>query len=270
VSSLTLSLREAPDQRLDLSPLVSTNLVGKTLAEIERIELQTTRMRITVGDVFRIREGDPDTIVIEGGAERFDRVGMSMASGSIRVEGGVGVEAGRLMSGGQLTIRGDAGPFAGSAMKGGTLGIDGDAGDRLGGPLRGETIGMSGGVLHVRGDAGERAADRLRRGFILIEGRAGAYAGSRMIAGTLAIGGEAGDLPGYLMGRGSILLGRGATLFSPSFGDCGEHDLVAARLLASYIAQVSTQLGDLFRRPLRRLAGDLAALGKGEILLPSP
>ena len=122
----------------------------------------------------------------------------------------------------------------------------------------------------MRGDAGPRAGDRLRRGFILIEGRAGAYAGSRMIAGTLAIGGEAGDLPGYLMGRGTILLGRGATLFSPTFGDCGEHDLVAARLLANYVAQASAKLARLFRRPLRRLAGDLAALGKGEILLPQP
>jgi formylmethanofuran dehydrogenase subunit C len=153
-------------------------------------------------------------------------------------------------------------------MKGGTLDIDGSAGERLGGPLSGETVGMSGGILRVRGDAGERAGDRLRRGFILIEGRAGAYAGSRMIAGTLAIGGEAGDLPGYLMGRGTIMLGRGATLLSPTFGDCGEHDLVAARLLADYIAQASAKLGGLFRRPLRRLAGDLAALGKGEILLP--
>src|SRR6202046_4320766 len=133
-------------------------------------------------------------------------------------------------------------------MKGGTLDVEGDAGERLGGPLSGETIGMSGGILHVRGDAGPRAGDRLRRGFILIEGRAGAYAGSRMIAGTLAIGGQAADLPGYLMGRGTILLGRGATLFSPSFGDCGEHDLVG----------------------VRRLAGDLAALGKGEILVPNP
>ena len=87
-------------------------------------------MRVTVReDVFRIREGDPDTIVVEGGAERFDRVGMSMASRtSIRVEGEVGVEAGRLMSGGQVTIRGcSAGPFAGSGMKGGTLDIEGDA-----------------------------------------------------------------------------------------------------------------------------------------------
>jgi formylmethanofuran dehydrogenase subunit C len=268
LSPLTFSLREAPDQRLDLSPLILENLAGKTIAEIERIEVGTTRVRVAAGDVFRIREGDPGSILIEGGGERFDRVGMSMASGSIRVEGEVGIEAGRLMSGGQLTIRGGAGPFAGSGMKGGTLDIDGDAGERLAGPLSGETVGMSGGVLHVRGGAGPRAGDRLRRGLILIEGRAGAYAGSRMIAGTLAIGGEAGDLPGYLMGRGTILLGRSASLFSPSFGDCGEHDLVAARLLADYVAQASAKLARLFRRPLRRLAGDHAALGKGEILLP--
>jgi formylmethanofuran dehydrogenase subunit C len=270
VSPLTFSLRDGPEQRLDLSPLIAQNLAGRTVAEIERIEVGTTRIRATVGDIFRVREGDPDSILIAGGAERFDRVGMGMSAGSIHVEGEVGVEAGRLMSGGQLTIRGNAGPFAGSGMKGGTLDIEGDAGERLGGSLSGETVGMSGGVLHVRGDAGERAADRLRRGFILIEGRAGPYAGSRMIAGTLAVGDEAGDLPGYLMGRGTILLGRGASLLSPSFGDCGEHDLVAARLLSNYIAQTSAKLASLFRRPLRRLAGDLAALGKGEILLPNP
>jgi formylmethanofuran dehydrogenase subunit C len=270
LSPLTFSLRAAPSQRLDLSPLTQENLASKTVAEIARIELGTTRLHVTVGDVFRISEGDAAPILIEGGSARFDRVGMGMTAGAVVVEGEVGVEAGRLMSGGQLTIRGAAGPFAASGMRGGTLEIQGDAGERLGGPLSGETLGMSGGLVHVRGDAGPRAGDRLRRGSILIEGRAGPYAGSRMIAGTLAIGGEASDLPGYLMDRGTILLGRGATLLSPTFADCGEHDLVAARLLADYVAQASARLARLFRRPLRRLAGDLAALGKGEILLPRP
>ena len=267
---LTFTSRVAPPQRLDLSPLTPQNLAGKAAAEIARIELGMTRERVTAGDVFRIREGDADVILIEGGHPRFDRVGMGMTDGALQVEGAVGVEAGRGMSGGRLTIRGGAGPFAASGMKGGTLEIEGDAGERLAGPLSGETVGMSGGVVHVHGDAGPRAGDRLRRGCILIEGRAGAYAGSRMIAGTLAIGGEADDLPGYLMDRGTILLGRGATLLSPTFGDCGEHDLIAARLLADYVGQASRKLARLFRMPLRRLAGDLAALGKGEILIPRP
>jgi formylmethanofuran dehydrogenase subunit C len=267
VRPLTFTLRAAPGQRLDLSPLTPQNLVGKTAAEIAGTELGTTRARVTVGDVFRIREGDSDAVLFEGGSARFDRVGMNLSGGLIRVEGEVGVQAGRLMSGGQLRIHGAAGPFAASGMSGGILEIEGDAGDRLGGPLSGETVGMSGGVVHVHRDAGERAGDRLRRGVILIDGRAGAYAGSRMIAGTLAIGDEAGDLPGYLMGRGTILLGQGSTLLSPTFGDCGEHDLVAARLLAGYVVQFSAKAAKLFRRPVRRLAGDLAALGKGEILL---
>ena len=265
---LTFTHRAAPAQRLDLSPLIPQRLAGKTMAEIAALELGRTRVRVTAGDVFSIREGDPASVVFDGGAERFDRVGMGMTEGVIRIEGEVGVEAGRAMSGGRLTICGDAGPFAASGMKGGTLEIEGNAGERLGGPLSGETIGMSGGVVRVRGDAGERAGDRLRRGLILVEGRAGAYAGSRMIAGTLAIGGEAGELPGYLMDRGTILLGRGATLLSPTFADCGEYDLVAARLIADYVARASVKLARLFRRPLRRLAGDLAALGKGEIFLP--
>lgn len=265
---LTFASRGGPSQRLDLSPLIPQNLAGKTIAEIARIEVGTTRERVTAGDVFRIRNGDATAVLIEGGSPRFDRVGMGMTEGTLRVEGEVGVQAGRAMSGGRLAISGDAGPFAGSGMKGGALEIGGDAGERLGGPLSGEAVGMSGGLIHVRGDAGPRAGDRLRRGAILIEGRAGEYAGSRMIAGTLAIGGEAGDLPGYLMDRGTILLGRSASLLSPTFADCGEHDLVAARLLADYVAQASAKLARLFRRPLRRLAGDLAALGKGEILLP--
>ena len=267
---LTFTLRGAPTQRLDLAPLTPQNLAQKTLPEIERIELGTTRARVSVGDVFRMRKGEPSAILIEGGAERFDRVGMGMTDGTLQVEGAVGVQAGRSMTGGQLTIRGDAGPFAGSGMKGGMLEIEGDAGERLGGPLSGETVGMSGGVVLVRGSAGIRAGDRLRRGTILVEGGAGDYAGSRMIAGTLVIGGEAGDLPGYLMDRGTILLGRGATLLSPTFADCGEHDLVAAQLLASYVAASSAGTWPSFFEGRSDASGGIwRRSARAEILLPS-
>ena len=269
MNPLTFVTRASLGQRLDLSPLTPQNLAEKSLAEIAAIELQTTRERVTAGDVFDIRAGDSERIVIEGGSKRFDRVGMGMRSGSVVVEGDVGVEAGRGLFGGELIIRGSAGPYAASGMKSGRVEIFGDAGERLAGPLAGETIGMSGGVLHVRGSAGPRAGDRLRRGIVLIEGDAGPYAGSRMIAGTLAIAGQAGDLPGYLMNRGTILLGAGATMLSPTFADCGVDELVAARLLAESIKTTSPRIARLFRRPLRRLAGDLAALGKGEIFIPT-
>jgi len=267
VKPLTFALRSSPPQRLDLSSLTPQSLAGKSIGEIESIELQTTRARITAGDVFRISRGDATKIHFAGGSERFDRVGYGMTHGSIVVDGDVGVEAGRLMAGGQLSVRGDAGAFAASGLKGGLLEVSGDVGERLGGPLSGETMGMRGGLVRVRGNAAERAGDRMRRGMILVEGHAGPYAGSLMIAGTLVIGKQAGDLPGYLMGRGTIVLGKQASMLAPTFVDCGEHDLVAARLLGAYIGATSPRLADLFRRPLRRFAGDQAALGKGEILL---
>lgn len=264
---LVLTAREHPEQRLDLSPLVPHRLAGKTAAEIAAIELQTTRQRVTVGDMFGVRMGDVNLLRIENASDRFDGVGEGMSAGEIHVDGDVGQKAGRRMSGGRLIVNGDAGPWAGSGMTGGYLEIGGDVGDRLGGSFVGETSGMRGGVIVVRGDAGERAGDHMRRGTILIEGGAGAYAGSRMIAGTLLVWGLAGPRPGYLMQRGTIVLGRESESLSPTFVDCGVHDLVATRLMAAYFKEYSTKSAAILGRPLRRLAGDMAVLGKGEILL---
>jgi formylmethanofuran dehydrogenase subunit C len=88
-----------------------------------------------------------------------------------------------------------------------------------------------------------------------------------MIAGTLAVGGCAGALPGYLMNRGTILLAGGTDHMAPTFVDCGAFELVAARLLAAYVEATSPHLGAAFRGRLRRHAGDMAALGMGEIFL---
>ncbi len=266
MTRLIFTLRENPRQRLDLSPLVSHRLAGKSVREIERLELQTTRHRIEVGDVFRLRMGDVEQICIEGGGERFDYVGREMAGGELLVEGDVGIQAGRLMSGGRLTVRGNAGPWAASGMKSGVFQITGAAGDRLGAPLPGEMSGTRGGIVVVRGDAGERAGDRMRRGTIIIEGDAGPYAGGRMIAGTVVVLGRAGRLPGYLLKRGTIFLG-GCGALSPTFVDCGVHQLLGNRFMAAMVESHSKRAAKLMRQPLRRLAGDMAILGKGEIFV---
>jgi formylmethanofuran dehydrogenase subunit C len=264
--TLVLTSRGRPEQRLDLSPLVPHLLAGKTAAEIEAIEIQTTRVRATVGDTFRLRMGDARRIRIENACDRLDRIGASMNGGEIEIIGDVGIQAGRLMTGGRLTIRGNAGHWAASGMKNGLIEITGSAGDRLGGPLAGEVSGMRGGVVIVRGNAGARAGDRLRRGMIMIEGSAGDHAGSRMIAGTLIVRGAAGVLPGYLMNRGTIVLGDGASR-SPTFADCGVHSLVAMRLMADFIKPYSKGAAALLGRPLRRFAGDMAVSGHGELFL---
>jgi formylmethanofuran dehydrogenase subunit C len=266
VKPFTFSLHAEPDQRLDCAPLVPYRLAGLGAAEIPRIPLNTTRQKITAGDVFRIRSGDPGSIRFEGGSERLDNIGEGLAAGLIEVEGRVGKAAGRNMSGGRLTIAGDAGPFAGSGCSGGHIEIRGDAGDFLGGPLPGEMQGVRGGLIIVRGRAGDRAGDRMRRGIVVIERSAGDYAGSRMIAGTLMVLGATGRLPGYLMRRGSLLLAEKPS-FSPTFLPCGAFEFGFTRLFADHLKSESRAAARLLKGSFERYAGDMAVLGKGEVLV---
>jgi formylmethanofuran dehydrogenase subunit C len=266
MTALRLVLRGAPEQRLDFSVLTPDRLAGLDGGAIERLPLQTTRHGVTVGDLFRVHPGDAAEVVIEGGSDRFDLVGAAMRTGVLVVEGDVGQQAGRLMAGGRLEVRGAACGWAGSGLRGGVLEIGGNAGDFLGGPLAGERTGMRGGVVLVRGRAGARAADRLRRGLVIVEGDAGAQAGSGMVAGTLVVCGAAGALPGILMRRGTIVLGTAVEL-APSFVESGSVGLVFSRLLALAVAAMSERAGACVRSAGSRYLGDMAALGKGEVLV---
>jgi len=265
--TLILALRQEPDQRLDLGPLVPHLLDGTSASEIAAIELQTTRERRTVGDIFNVSGGGVEAIRFEGGSTRFDNLGHGLRSGEIHLDGDCGHAAGRAMSGGRLVVSGDAGPFAGSALSGGLLEIKGAAGDFLGAPLDGEMEGMTGGLVLVRGSAGCRAGDRMRRGTIVIEGSAGDYPGSRIIAGTLIALRGGGLLPGYLMRRGSIVLGSAPDL-APTFVDCGAYSLSFAGLFARLLGPYSKPAAELLGKRLQRFAGDTAVLGKGEIFFP--
>jgi formylmethanofuran dehydrogenase subunit C len=269
VTSLVLALKQEPDQRLDLAPLVPHLLEGKSEKEIAAIEIQTTKQKVLVGDIFTLKPGSTAAIRFEGGSVRLDNIGEGLKSGEIIVEGSCGLRAGRGMSAGTITITGDAGPFAGSGMSGGRLEIKGNAGDFLTAPQDGEMEGMTGGLVVVRGSAGERAGDRLRRGTIVIEGAAGDRPGSRMIAGTLVVLGSAGALPGTLMRRGTIVLGS-RTPLAPTFVTCGANGFGSfTALFARLLQPTSEAAAAAIARPLERYAGDMAALGKGEILLPA-
>lgn len=269
MSALTFTLRGEPDQRLDLSPLTPDRLAGMIPSEIAGLELHTTRTRVTAGEIFKIRRGDTQQLRFLGGSQRFDWLGAGMTGGSVTLEGDAGAQCGRQMAGGMLTVHGSVGVYAASGLTGGRLEITGDAGDFAGGPAPGEMAGMAGGLVIVRGNAGQRAGERLRRGVLIIEGNAQHYAGARMAAGTLVICGKAGRHPGALMQRGTILLSGPPAEMLPAFADCGPQDLVIARLMARALAPDSSRAAALFSRKLRRLAGDMSQLGKGEILLPA-
>jgi formylmethanofuran dehydrogenase subunit C len=268
VKPLLFTLRHEPEQRLNLSALTPDRLLGRKAAEIEAIELGTTKMSVKVGDVFKVKLGDPKTVQYEGGSERFDLVGARLLPGyEIYVEGDVGAQVGREAKGGLITVGGDAGAFAGSGMTGADIDILGDAGEFLGGPLAGEMAGMAGGRIFVRGSVGARAGDRLRRGTIVVEGDAGEDLGSRMIAGTIvALGATEGRL-GYLNKRGTIVLGQKRDL-GPCYVDCGPHNLTFARMLSRSLIDDSRKAARALAQSLQRFGGDTAVFGKGEILTP--
>ena len=60
------ALRQEPSQRLDLSRLTPDRLVGRTQKEIEAIDIGTTKVDAKVGDLFKVRVGDPQVVHFEG------------------------------------------------------------------------------------------------------------------------------------------------------------------------------------------------------------
>ena len=72
------------------------------------------------------------------------------------------------------------------------------------------------------------------------------------------------------MRRGTLISPKPVDSLLPTFVDCGNHELVAMRLINRHLA---TTLGDMappkITGPVRKFAGDMASLGKGEILIVS-
>jgi formylmethanofuran dehydrogenase subunit C len=264
VSALTFRLREPPPERLDLSPLVPDRLAGLGPGEIERLPVGTSRFGLVVGDVFALSGDDPSDLRIEGGSDRLDGVGARLREGRIAVAGDVGQRLGFAMTGGEIRVEGSAGPFAASGASGGTVRLAGDAGPSAGGAVYGAACGLNGAILVIGGRAGPRLGDRMRGGLIVADA-AGDHAGCRMIAGTL-VAGTVGDHAGYGMRRGTLLVrSHGAIL--PSFVETGSHRLVVLRLLAKTLATLAPGWAEVANATARRLGGDLATLGKGEILV---
>ncbi len=266
MSRLTLKLKSTPVNRIDLSGLAA-GLAKLPAGGVERIVILSGGKPVWLGDVFTVSGTAGSDIAFEGGSDRLDGVGAGMTGGTLTVDGNVGDGAGTGMRGGRLEIRGNVGGMLASGMKGGIIHVTGSAGDFLGAVSAGHRFGMTGGNVIVDGNIGARAGDKMRRGLILARGTAGEAAGSRMIGGTIVAEGGFGPHAGQLMRRGTLIAPRVDRMLA-TFADCGVHDLVILRLMARGWA---SELGALAPKPfspaVRRFAGDLSAIGKGEILL---
>lgn len=268
MSALTLTLKTRPDQRVDMSPLVCQKLENLEPVEIGAIKLHCGKKKVRVDELFTISGFDAKHIQIKNSFSKLDYIGKDLDGGVIQVDGDVGAYCGMGMKSGLIKIWGNAGIYAGCEMKKGQLEIVGNVGDFLGGALAGNKMGMKGGLILVKGNAGDRVGDHLRRGMILIEGSVGDYCGSRMIAGTIAVMGFAGKFAGHSMRRGTLLLWN-ATKLSASFNDCGSHTLAFLPMLFKSFKGLNSLFADddvAFNR-VQRYAGDMAEIGRGEILI---
>jgi len=265
MSALLFELKGKPDQRLDLSPLVPSKLKDLKAKEVEALVVGTTRDKLTVGDCFKVKGKDAESIGFAGTDGRCDKIGAGLKQGEILVEGDAGAYLGAGMKGGKIEVKGNAGVLAGASMAGGAIAISGHTGERAGGILVGETLGMRGGLLTIGGNAGPLLGERMRRGLVIVNGDAGDYLGGRMIAGTILVRHRVGRFAGYGLRRGSLILLEEPKELLPTFGDCGVMHFTYLRLLEHWLRETGRAISLGCRA--RRLMGDQAALGKGEMLI---
>jgi formylmethanofuran dehydrogenase subunit C len=201
-----------------------------------------------LGELFDLTGTSGGSIRFVGKLDHADRLAAGLSEGAVIVEGSVGDEAGLGMAGGVLDIKGNAGV-------------------RVGGALPGFKRGMLGGELIVRGSAGAEAGSYMRRGLLVVTGKAGDRAGLGMIAGTVVVVGAAGSGSGLWSKRGSIVA-LGAITPPPAYAYACTYEPIHLRLLFGRMRQVYGL--PIQRRYItgryRRFSGDMAELGKGEIL----
>jgi len=267
MSGFRLKLRSAPSERIDLSALLPAAVAPLSDYNLGKLSLSGESEKVSLGDIFTISGTSGETLTIESGSDRLDFIGADLAGGTLVIEGDVGAYCGAGMKGGRIDVRGNAGAFLASGMKHGVITVKGNAGDFTGALRAGEKFGMTGGTVHVGGTTGTRTGDRMRRGTIVVRGQTGSATGARMVGGTIITEKGFGDGPGPLLRRGT-LIGPSAARLLPTFADCGKHNLLILRLIEKHLAsKLGTLAPALAQGAVRKFAGDLSTIGKGELLL---
>lgn len=246
---LVAQLKSALPERGDFGEVFAQPWAALSARDMaERPVYLERKGRVRLGDLFDIT-GEPEgRIRFVGDLQSADRLGAGLSEGEVIVEGSVGREAGLALAGGLLDIKGNAGPRAGAA-------------------LLGYKRGMTGGELIVRGSAGPEAGATMRRGLLVIAKSAGERTGLGMIAGTVVVFGTAGRETGLWSKRGSVVaLGRITPPATYSLA-CTFEPIILRLMLT----RLSVKYGLSVQRKhltgsYRRYSGDMAELGKGEIL----
>jgi formylmethanofuran dehydrogenase subunit C len=249
MSGLLVTLRASLEPAADCAGVLAgawSRLVAADLAR--RPVALSGRGPVPLGDLCQLT-GDPDgTVRFVGDWRRATRLGAGLTEGAVGIEGDVGDEVGVGMAGGSIEVRGSAGHRAGAAAPEARR-------------------GMTGGELVVHGSVGREAGALMRRGLLVAGGGVGDHAAVGMIAGTIVAFGAVGPTPGLWSKRGSVVALGEVPIPSTYRYACTYQPvhlrLMLARLKAQYGMPVE---GRHLAGFYRRYSGDLAELGKGEIL----
>jgi len=261
-----LHLRAPLTERIEVAGVTPDRCAACSEYDIAALPAWFGSKQVRLGDLFDVRGGHADRVVVQGDLRLVDGLGEGTAGGELVIEGHAGGRVAAGTRGGRVVVHGDVGDDAGLAMRGGVLRVMGAAGDRLGAAAPGAATGMTGGEIVVTGHAGDETAALARRGLVAVGGDVGADAARGMVAGTLVVLGRAG-LAGRGSKRGSVIAAGGvivpetyryACTYAPTFVRLALTHLVRRHGLA--VAKRALE------GPYRRHCGDAGPPGKGEIL----
>jgi len=245
---VVLTLATAPTHLLVADCIAADRFALLGAGDIGQLPVTHGGRRALLGDFFTVTGERSATVRITGDVTKVEGIGAGMADGELVVDGSVGSDLGRGMAGGRIDVHGSAG-------------------DNPGGALPGAARGMTGGEIIIRGDAGAQAGAAARRGLIVVTGNAGPQAGRGMIAGTVVVFGRAAAGAGRFLKRGSIVA-LGAIDRPATFRYACTYRPPHLPLLLRYLrARYALAIGEpQITGRYARYSGDLAELGKGEIL----
>jgi len=219
-----ISLRPLRNIQLPIdAPEITPNLLAtKSEAEISNLKIWEGNAKVELSRVFQVSvndDGDTNKTLIRiiGNVAKVRRIGYRMETGSVIIEGNVGMYLGEEMSGGSIVVTGNVESWLGVKMKGGQIEVKGNAGDLVGAGYRGTTLGMNGGSILINGNAGDEIGCWMRNGTIRVKGNTGFMPGIHMNGGTILIEGNCEGRAGAQMRGGKILVTGHIPSILPSF-----------------------------------------------------
>src|SRR5574337_1518397 len=264
---VVLHMQEIPTNiPLEAESISPDLFVERSQAEIEAMPVALGNESHRLGDFFKVEGERSDEIIIEGCAGRVKWIGSGMTRGRVVVRGDAGMHAGSYMRGGEILIEGNADDFLGVEMQGGLIRVTGNAGHRAGAAYRGSKYGMQGGILIVGGNVGHEVGTYMRRGLLVVKGNAADFLGAMMANGTICLFGQAGLRTGAGMLKGTIFCQQPVELLPTFAYDCA-YAPVFLQMLFKGLRQLGVEPPVSANGRVRRYHGDLADVGKGEILI---